>query len=61
MGERADLVDLGPAVDVLAAEPAGGIRERRGLRVTLLALAALVLLLGAAVAGAFCSVMLARG
>jgi hypothetical protein len=61
MGERADLVDLSPAIGVLAAAPAGGIRQRRGLRVTLLSLAAVVLLLGATVAGGFCYLMLARG
>jgi hypothetical protein len=61
MGERADLMDLSPAAGVLAAEPAGGIRGRRGLRVTLLSLAAVILLLGATVAGTFGYLMLARG
>ncbi len=53
MSERAELADLSAAVDVMAARQEAGIRQRRGLRITLLSLAAAILLLGAAVAGAF--------
>jgi hypothetical protein len=61
MGERADVADLSRAVDLMDTGPRGGIRDRRGLRVTLLSLAAAVLLLGAAVAAAFGYLMLAGG
>jgi hypothetical protein len=61
VGERADLVDLSEAVGVMAAGLEGGIRERRGLRITLLSLAAAILLLGVAVAGVFGYLMAASG
>lgn len=61
MGNGGDLVECGRAVDVMATTAEGGIRVRRGLRITLLSLAAAILLLGAAVAGAFCYLMLASG
>jgi hypothetical protein len=61
VGERTNLMDRGDPVDVLPAGLQGGIRERRGLRITLLSLAATILLLGAAVAGAFGYLMLASG
>jgi hypothetical protein len=53
VGERADLLDVSGAVGVRAARPGGGIGERPGLRMTLLSLAVAILVLGAAVAGAF--------
>jgi hypothetical protein len=61
VGNGGDLVESGRAVDVMAATAGGVIRERRGLRITLLSLAAAILLLGAVVAGAFCYLMLASG
>jgi hypothetical protein len=54
-------MDLSEAADVMAASLEGGIRERQGLRITLLSLAATILLLGAAVAGTFGYLMLASG
>jgi hypothetical protein len=59
VGERADLAQLRGAVDAVAARLEGGIRQRRGLRITLLSLAVAIILLGAAVAGAFGYLMLA--
>jgi hypothetical protein len=61
VGGRADVADLSGAADVMAARPGGGIRQRQGLRITLLSLAAAILLLGAAVAGTFGYHMLASG
>lgn len=61
MSERVDVVDLRGVADGLAARPEGGIRQRRGLRLTLLSVAAVILLLGVAVAGNFCYLMLAGG
>lgn len=61
MDERTYWADPIAAVDVLAARPEGGIRERRGLRVILLSLATAILLLGAAVAGAFGYLILTSG
>jgi hypothetical protein len=61
MGERADVADISGAVEVMAARPERGIRQRRGLRITLLSLAAAILLLGAAVAGVFSYHVLSSG
>ena len=61
MGGRADVVEVDGAADLMAARPAGGIRQRHGLRITLLSLAVAILLLGAAIAGSFGYHMLAGG
>jgi len=61
VGGRADVVDLGGVGDVVAARAEAGIRQRPGLRVTLLSVAVAILLLGAAVAGTFGYHMLAGG
>jgi len=61
VSEQTDVIDLGEAVDTMAASLGRGIRQRRALRVTLLSLAATILLLGAAVALTFCYLMLTSG
>jgi hypothetical protein len=53
MGKAYGLEDPGVRTDSMAGTAAAWTRRRRGLRIALLALAAAILLLGAAIAGVF--------
>jgi hypothetical protein len=61
MSDTYGLDKLGGTVDALAATADGGIRRRRGLRIALLSLAAVILVVGAAAAGTFGYAALAAG
>ena len=54
MSKAFGLRDLGGPAEAAARAVTPGIRGRRGLRLALLSLAAVILLLGAAIAGVFC-------
>jgi hypothetical protein len=61
MADTRNQGDTGGAIDVLVATAGPPAGKRRGLRITLLSLAVAILLLGAAVAGAFAYLTISHG